>query len=587
MAGKVISIEIGYSLTRVCETDYKSKTHKVYKNFTVPTPDGVINDGALMITGEYVDMLKKALAENKVKTKQVMFTITSAKIASREVVIPFVKENRIADVVNANASDYFPVDLSQYQLAYSILGVIGETKGTQQYKLLVMAAPIALLSGYYDLAKALKLELAAIDYAGNSIYQVVKEECKQGNNLIVKVDERSTLVMVVQNGVLSFTRNVAYGVDEAVDAVMESRQWGDIQNFSQALQVLEGNDCVMLPKQNNAETVNAQSADAEAQDAEAAETVSSGTAVEAALTVEEQTPETRAKQAVTEALQPLTGGIARVIDYYVSHNSNATIDRVLLTGMGANIRGLAELLSREINHPIEILQQAAGWNLEKNFRKEYYGEYIACVGAAAAPLGFKKEADKGKGKARGESGSKSGMAINGSAIAYTLLIVGVIVAIVLVIIPTLRYIGLQKTNTELKAQSSELQEIIPVYNEYVTTKAEYTKVNAMYEATENRNEELYDFIVELEEKLPSSVNALSFTSDVTTVTINMTVATKDDAIAAIEQLRSFDSLIGETVTVSALTTQEEEESGVTGVNFTAVALYRPIEDDVQAEESAE
>lgn len=587
MAGKVISIEIGYSLTRVCETDYKSKTHKVYKSFTVPTPDGVINDGALMITGEYVDMLKKALAENKVKTKQVMFTITSAKIASREVVIPFVKENRIADVVNANASDYFPVDLSQYQLAYSILGVIGETKGTQQYKLLVMAAPIALLNGYYDLAKALKLELAAIDYAGNSIYQVVKEECKQGNNLIVKVDERSTLVMVVQNGVLSFTRNVAYGVDEAVDAVMESRQWGDIQNFSQALQVLEGNDCVMLPKQNNTETVNAQSADAEAQDAEAAETVSSGTAVEAAPTVEEQTPETRAKQAVTESLQPLTGGIARVIDYYVSHNSNATIDRVLLTGMGANIRGLAELLSREINHPIEILRQAAGWNLEKNFKKEYYGEYIACVGAAAEPLGFKKEADKGKGKAKGEGSSKSGMAVNGSAIAYTLLIVGVIVAIVLAVIPMVRYIGLQKTNTELKAQSSELQEIIPVYNEYVTTKAEYTKVNAMYEATENRNEELYDFIVELEEKLPSSVNALSFTSDVTTVTINMTVATKDDAIAAIEQLRSFDSLIGETVTVSALTTQEEEESGVTGVNFTAVALYRPIEDDVQAEENAE
>ena len=150
MAGKVISIEIGYSLTRICETDYKSKTHKVYKSFTVPTPDGVLNDGALMITQEYVDMLKKALTENKVKTRQVMFTITSAKIASREVVIPFVKENRIGDVVNANASDYFPVDLSQYQLAYSILGVIGETKGTQQYKLLVMAAPIALLSGYYD-----------------------------------------------------------------------------------------------------------------------------------------------------------------------------------------------------------------------------------------------------------------------------------------------------------------------------------------------------------------------------------------------------------------------------------------------------
>lgn len=312
MAGKVISIEIGYSLTRICEVDYKSKTHRVYKSFTVPTMDGVINDGALMITPEYVDSLKKALTENKMKSKQVMFTITSAKIASREVVIPYVKENRIADVVNANASDYFPVDLSQYQLAYSILGVIGETKGTQQYKLLVMAAPTALLSGYYDLAKALKLEIAAIDYAGNSVYQVVKEECTQGTNLIVKIDERSTLLMVVQNGVLVFTRNVAYGVDEAVDTVMESRQWGDIQNIWQAVKVMSENDCLALQEQENS----------------------------------------AAQQSVTEALLPLTGGIARVMDYYVSHNANTPIERVIITGLGANIRGMGELLAREINHQI-------------------------------------------------------------------------------------------------------------------------------------------------------------------------------------------------------------------------------------------
>lgn len=576
MAGKVISIEIGYSLTRICETDYKSKTHKVYKSFTVPTPDGVLNDGALMISQEYVDMLKKALTENKVKTRQVMFTITSAKIASREVVIPFVKENRIGDVVNANASDYFPVDLSQYQLAYSILGVIGETKGTQQYKLLVMAAPTALLSGYYDLAKALKLELAAIDYAGNSIYQVVREECAQGNNLIVKIDERSTLVMVVQNGVLSFTRNVSYGVDEALDAVMESRQWGDIQDFSQALQVLESNDCVVLPQR------------ATAQESETSETVMQAAEVPETTTEEntatagaepEVTPETRAKQAVTEALQPLTGGIARVIDYYVSHNGNATIDRVLITGLGANVRGLADLLSREINHPIEILRQAAGWTLEKNFKKEYYGEYIACVGAAAAPLGFKKEADKGKGKTQGAGGGKTGMAVNGKAIAVTILIVGVIAAIVLAVIPTVRYIGLMKDNVELRAQSAELEEIIPIYNEYVTTKTEYSLASAMYGVTENRNEELVEFLEELEDKLPEDVKVISFTSTIDGIAINMKVGTKSEVAVAIEQLRTFESLLPTSVTVNSVVEDIDEETGATTVTFSVAAIYRDMAED--------
>lgn len=576
MAGKVISIEIGYSLTRICETDYKSKTHKVYKSFTVPTPDGVLNDGALMITQEYVDMLKKALTENKVKTRQVMFTITSAKIASREVVIPFVKENRIGDVVNANASDYFPVDLSQYQLAYSILGVIGETKGTQQYKLLVMAAPTALLSGYYDLAKALKLELAAIDYAGNSIYQVVREDCAQGNNLIVKIDERSTLVMVVQNGVLSFTRNVSYGVDEALDAVMESRQWGDIQDFSQALQVLENNDCVVLPQR------------ATAQESETSETVMQAAEVSGTTTEKnaatagaepEVTPETRAKQAVTEALQPLTGGIARVIDYYVSHNGNATIDRVLITGLGANIRGLADLLSREINHPIEILRQAAGWTLEKSFKKEYYGEYIACAGAAAAPLGFKKEADKGKGKTQGAGGGKTGMAVNGKAIALTILIAGTVIAIVLALVAAFRYVGTVKKNMELRARATELEEIIPIYNEYVTTKAEYSLASAMYGVTENRNEELVEFLEELEGKLPEDVKVISFTSTIDGIAINMKVSTKSEAAVAIEQLRTFESLIPTSVMVNSVVEDIDEETGAATVTFSVAAIYRDMAED--------
>lgn len=243
MAGKAISIEIGYSLTRVCEVDYKAKTHKVYRYFMIPTPTGVINDGVLTPTPEYLESLKTALAESKMKAKQVVFTITSGRIASREVMIPFVKENRIADVVNANASDYFPVDLSQYQLAYNILGTVGEEKGKQQYKLLVLAAPLALLNNYNDLAKALKLELAAIDYAGNSVFQVAKEKCTSGTNLVIKIDERSSLVMAIQNGTFTFTRNVAYGVDEAIDTVIDSERWRDCTTVQEAVDTMSFNDC--------------------------------------------------------------------------------------------------------------------------------------------------------------------------------------------------------------------------------------------------------------------------------------------------------------------------------------------------------
>lgn len=556
---KAVTIEIGYSLTKVCEADYKAKTHKIYKSFTVTNGAEIINDGALNATPEYVANLQRALAVNHVKTKQVVFTITSSKIASREVTIPFVKENRIADVVNANATDYFPVDLSQYQLAYTILGTIGENKGNQQYKLLVMAVPSSLLTGYYDLAKALKLEVAAIDYASNSIFQVVKEECAKGRHIIVKIDERASLVMAVEDSVMTFTRNVSYGVEEVMGAVMNTLCWGEVTSVEQAIRVLQRNECISLEDMTK-----------EKKDANAEPHV--GRPVPEPVV---RTAKTKALEDVHDAIMPLINGVSRVIDYYASRSSGEAIERVLITGVGADFKGMGELLSREINMPVTVLKEAAGWNLMRNFKNECFSEYIACVGAAVAPLGFKQDTEKrGRDKAKKEGSTEKGT--NWAPLAYSVCGIGLAAAAALAAVPLVGYAQLTKTNMELKSQAGSLEDIIPIYNEYVEVKTQRAMVGAMYDATESRNEELEEFLGELEDKLPSDVNVISLSSDPYEVVINMRVQTKDDAGETVEQMRTFHSLIPELVTVTSLVEEENEESGEHTVNFTVTAAYQNV-----------
>ena len=541
MAGKVISIEIGYSLTRVCEVDYKAKSHRVYRRFTMPTPQGVINDGMLKASPEYIEAFKKELAGSKMTAKQVMFTIASGKIASREVMVPLVKENRIADVVVANASEYFPVDLSQYELAYNILGVVGEEKGSQQYKLLVMAAPQTLLEGYYELAKALNLELAAIDYAGNSIFQVAKDKAAHETCLVVKIDERSTLVMAVQNSMLTFTRNVAYGVEDAIQTIMDSTRWANTDTVVDAMDAMSLNNCTVFPE-------------------------------------------------IIEALEPLAGGISRVVDYYASHNTNAPVEKIYITGIGADIKGMVDFLSKEIGYAVEPLRQVEGWNLEKSFRTQFYGGYVACVGAAAAPLGFKKDEKKSKKKAKEGTASESKGGFNGAPIAYLVLAAGIIAGVALFAVSYLRLLEAQRQNMELKARNSSLEAIIPIYNEYVATQASYNLVQTMYSVTENRNEELVEFLEELEDKLPADVHVVSFTSNLDGIAINMNVSTKSEAAVAIEQLRTFNSLYPASVTVNSIVENVDEESGTVSVNFSVAAIYRDVHDrpeELEAEEAQE
>lgn len=548
MAGRVLSIEIGYSLTRVCELDYKAKTPKVYKSFTVPTLEGVLNDGALQLDAHYLEGLRNSIREHEVKAKQVIFTITSGKIVNREFMVPAVKENRLGDVVRAKASESFPMDLSQYELAHSIMETVGEEKGKQQYKLMVLAVPSALLKGYYDLAASLRLEVVAIDYVGNSLYQIVKKECASGAHLIAKIDERSTLIMVVKDEKIAFTRNVAYGVEEALQVVIDSSAWGNVRHMRQAIQTVEKNQCIDLHAGEESDRP-------------------------ASSLSREET----AQKNVTEALMPMINGIVRVIDYYASRNE-AAIDGVHITGMGANFLGVDDLLQSVVSYPVGIIKKVEGLNLEKYFKEGFFGEYLSCIGAVMAPVNFKQNEDKGKAKGKGkgaEGAAANGTSKAGAVAAWLIFAIGLIATAGMAAYSILTYMEVERVNVELQHQVTDLMPVIDTYNQYVEMLTEYNQVTAMYEATESRNDELYEFLLELERKLPADVNVVSLTSEWDGVTISMNVSTKGEAAAAIAQLRSFESLLPESVAVASITEEEDDESGIV-VNFTVAALYAPV-----------
>ena len=64
-AQRVLSIEIGYSLTQVCEMDFRSKHPQVYGVFSMKTPDGILNDGAISPTESYRFLPQRSRVERQ------------------------------------------------------------------------------------------------------------------------------------------------------------------------------------------------------------------------------------------------------------------------------------------------------------------------------------------------------------------------------------------------------------------------------------------------------------------------------------------------------------------------------------------
>lgn len=550
MNNRVLSIEIGNSFTKICEIDYKVKKPKVYKVLTVETPEGVVVDGMLQPTQEYADHLVNALGTNGIRTKRVIFTISSTRVASREVQIPNVKANKIEALVKTNANDYFPVDLTQYEIGHYLAGGL-----TEEGKLRVMAlaVPKALLNSYYQLAQMCGWEVECFDYSSNSLYQILRDEKSEKVTMMIKIDENNTIVTVLSAGKVLLQRTVAYGVQDAIETMIASGAYA-VNDPMSAVERFQKKTCLNRVLHQGDKLWEENAGRWEDEDAGNAEV-------------------TAARQKITSSLEPLIVGVSRVIDFYDSRNSDTPIERTYVTGLGGSFSGMSKLFTNCLERKVHTLSEMDDKiGMSKAIRSTRPAAYISCLGAVLAPVGL---IDKSTQKAKGLT-VVSGT--NYTFVSVAILVLGVILSIAMAVTSLTRYFGTVAENVALQARVEELQPAQTVYNEYLSTAAQYDKYKYLYEYTENPNENLVEFINELEQILPDSFYTDSFSSDQTGISMTVNVEGKAAAARTILNIRNMESI--EDVQISNITDNQDEMGG-SWVMFSMTGTYRELSDETE------
>ena len=509
MAQKVICIEVGYSYTKVCEVDYKATNAKVYNRFELPTPEGVIMDGLIKPDEQFTRYLKIKIKEEKMTAKKVVFSIASSKIATREARIPYCKESKIPDIIKNNLDDYFPFDSSQYVISHSILEKEMEEpkegerkpKGTPTgYKLLLVAAPKQLVDSYKKFASDIGLEFETTDFMVNSIYQAAKEDAPEGVQMVVKVDEKSCLVLVMKDGRIIMNRSIPYGVAEGIN------KDGSVD-----------------------------------------------------------------KELVATAIN----GIGRVVDYYTANHSREPLDQIAVTGLGADSDEFIELLQTELGITTRKLAIVARF-VEKGQKKEISNQFVACIGAAVAPLYFYDDSQA--------SESKKSSGIDMTTVAILFAILCIVASIILVLVSLFPYLDEKKKNAEYNAIISELQPVYDTYLQYKQLDTDMSYLEKLDKETINRNEQLAEFIEVLEDKMPATFILSSLNATEEGITLTCTVEKKEEAAVVIDELSKFSHFgFVDTTAVNELKT----EIGEIMYTFQVDITYAPIIDENAEEEAAE
>lgn len=525
---KILSIEVEASQVRVAEIEVRGKKGRIFNCFCIPAPQGAVEDGQIRDTKSLAEVLREELSQRKIKTKKVYFATGSTRIASREVRIPFVKTNRIQSIIEANATDYFPIDVTKYILSYSVTDVETQKsedgkEETKQYHLMVYAAPKAISEAYSEFAENAGLTMAGITYTGDSVYHAVRGEYAIGTHILVKIELKGTSISIINNGELALQRNINYGVDSAVETVRAFPEFGDRLDVGEALEVLCNRRCI-----NSA--LDMMPADEMASD-------------------EDRMLET-ARAEVTESLRYMIGNISRIMDYYISRHTDATFETIDCCGLGAQVQGLMELLTNELGQPVKVLEKVENFALPSSAENEGAYLYAAVMAPSISGVNLMEKTSR---KAKEKKDTLSG--------AIVIFVVGAVAGVALTAAGYANRIYQQHEQDRLNQRISEESSIEDIYNAYNTAKSQYDNYQNMYQYTNTPNEGLKNFIEEMEEKMPSDITVESFSSTGSQVSFSMRVTSKSAAANTIMQLRTFESLA--TVTTTGI---DEAEDGTVSMS---------------------
>lgn len=562
MENRVLSIECGRSLVRVLEVSCGGRETKIYNSFLFSTPNNMFEQND---SEEFASVLQAELKRRKITTKKVVFVINSSRMATREVIIPAVKESRIDDLISANASEYFPVDISQYVLVHEIIEKFTEGE-TKKYRLNVLAIPRDIIEFYECLARDIGLSLYGMGYTGNASKLLMQGESAEGIRALLKIDGRSSILTIMDGDRIELQRHISYGVSEAVSIVCENGMYGR-PDFASGLEVLYDNNLLFD----------------EAVDA-------NGDGIYEDYEVIKSNAEYKIKEDVTESLRMLSGSVARILDYYLSRIQGIKIEKIDVIGIGAEIKGFMEFLTSEFGIHTEKMPPLRTFHIVKNEEEveKHLAAYYSCIGVT-----LKGGLLPAINKRRLEASSKSGggeatTSIGALVIPSVISAVFVIGAAAWFILAYFDYNSAKEKNASLNTQITAYSYIEEVEKANLIAKADYDWMSSAVKLTESNNNGLKSLIEELERRMPSEIRVLSFNALPDRISLNITVSNKEAVADIIKRMREINNVI--VTNVSTISETKGKDDRVE-VNFSLDVIYintdagKAAEDAVKAEDS--
>jgi len=313
-----VGLDIGSSLIKVVEVDHTKDEPVLTRYGIVKLPSEAIVEGEIMDQSLVVQGIQECMAKAGVTAKNVATAVSGRAVIVKKVVMDKMNPDDAKEAIFWEAEQHVPFDIDDVCLDFQVLN---EDVGANQMEILLVAAKKEMVNAHAGIVRDAGLNPVIIDVDSFAIQNAVEATGDSGSGRVVglvNIGSDVTNINIIQNNIPYFTRDLSVGSNVFVEAVQ--RELGVTSD--EAENMLSGN--------------------AEIDDPD------------------------RLRQVIQDAAQDISMGIERSIAFLKTAGDAERIDHAVLSGGGACVPFLREILSEKheidftVNDAVARMDRAEG-----------------------------------------------------------------------------------------------------------------------------------------------------------------------------------------------------------------------------------
>jgi type IV pilus assembly protein PilM len=313
-ARTAIGLDIGTSGVRAAELSFGKNGITLEKFGQVALPDGSVRDGEVVDQEAVAEAVKQLWAHTKFSSKKVVIGVSNGKVIVRQVDLPWLPEDELKKALPFQVQDFIPIPVEHAVLDFLALEEYESEQGGRMLRGLLVAAARDMVMGAVQAVQAGGLTPTVVDLTSFAVLRALgstaSDQATGQVEAVVDVGARVTNIVVHEGGVPRFVRILLMGGADITEAVA---------------------DRMGVPPEQ-AETVKQQ--------------------VGLAGLASERPEDQAVARVMDSSGQSFVDEVRGSLDYYMASTGSAPIARIVMSGGGGRLSGLADRLAQATRLPV-------------------------------------------------------------------------------------------------------------------------------------------------------------------------------------------------------------------------------------------